>query len=469
MEVTRRAAVYVRISEDREGAGLGVERQREDCQALARRLGWQVRHVFVDNDVSAFSGATRPEYRRLLDVLRGGEADAVLAWHTDRLHRNPRELEEYLDVCEQRGVVTHTVQAGELDLSTPSGRMVARILGSVARQEVEHKAERTRRAHQQAAQHGRWRGGGRPFGYEPDGVTVRAIEADEVRRLCTEVLDGATLGGLARDLNQRGVLSATGRPWEFTTLRQLLLRPRNAGLSTYRDEVVGTGRWPALVPECTWRAVVERLTDPQRRTSASNAGRWLLAGLALCGLCGAAVRSGSATSRAGGRRTVYRCREAGDGRGHVARSAVPVDNLVSGVVLARLAQPDAAELLTGHGGPGLRVLREQADGLRSRLEGLAELYADGVLDDAQLATAGDRLRRRLADVEATIRVRRRHPVARKLAEHADPGKVWDGLSVEERRQVVDLLMTVRLLPQGKRSKEFDPRSVEVTWRGFRSD
>lgn len=62
--MTRRAGIYVRISEDRAGAGLGVERQREDCVALADRLGWQVIETYVDNDVSAFTGRDRPEYLR---------------------------------------------------------------------------------------------------------------------------------------------------------------------------------------------------------------------------------------------------------------------------------------------------------------------------------------------------------------------------------------------------------------------
>jgi hypothetical protein len=51
-----RAAIYVRISSDRTGAGLGVARQEEDCRALCERLGWQVVRVYPDNDVSAYSG-----------------------------------------------------------------------------------------------------------------------------------------------------------------------------------------------------------------------------------------------------------------------------------------------------------------------------------------------------------------------------------------------------------------------------
>ena len=95
----------------------------------------------------------------------------MLAWHTDRLHRSPTELEDYVDVCERRKVVTQTVKAGELDLTTPSGRAVARTLGAWARFEVEHKSERTRRAQRQAAEAGRWLGGRPPFGWDlrPDG------------------------------------------------------------------------------------------------------------------------------------------------------------------------------------------------------------------------------------------------------------------------------------------------------------
>src|SRR3954447_11896111 len=86
----------------------------------------------------SYSGKPRPGYRALLDDVEHGRADAVLAWHTDRLHRRPVELEEYIDVCDRHGVITQTVKAGPLDLATPSGRMVARMLGSGSRYEVEH-------------------------------------------------------------------------------------------------------------------------------------------------------------------------------------------------------------------------------------------------------------------------------------------------------------------------------------------
>src|ERR1043165_7286975 len=137
-----RALIYCRISQDRTGAGLGVDRQREDCEALAARMDWDVLEVYVDNDISAFSGKKRPAYRRMLADLDEGKATVVIVWHTDRLTRSIVELEEYIDLSDRRGISTHTVQAGTVDLATPSGRMTARILGAVHRQESEHKGER---------------------------------------------------------------------------------------------------------------------------------------------------------------------------------------------------------------------------------------------------------------------------------------------------------------------------------------
>src|SRR5205809_4634799 len=95
----RAAAIYARISQDRAGEMRGIRRQREDCEKFAELKGWPVLDVYSDDDISAYSGKTRPEYRRMLADIASGRIDAVITWHQDRLHRHPRELEEFLDLC----------------------------------------------------------------------------------------------------------------------------------------------------------------------------------------------------------------------------------------------------------------------------------------------------------------------------------------------------------------------------------
>jgi len=278
--------IYSRISKDREGAGLGVDRQRQECTQLADRLGWAIVGHHSDNDLSAYSGKPRPRDRALLDDLEHGRADAVLVWHTDRLHRRPVELEEYINVCDPRGVITQTVKAGPLDLATPSGRMVARMLGSTARYEVEHAIERQQAAKLQAATAGRWKGGRRPFGYRADGVTVRESEAAEIKRATDDLLAGMSLHAIARDWNARGITTSTGGAWKASEVRKLLARPRNAGLMEHRGEVIGPAEWPAIIEEELWRAVRALVSDESRRTTTGNARRWLGGGLYRCGVWG---------------------------------------------------------------------------------------------------------------------------------------------------------------------------------------
>ncbi len=281
MSMTTHAVVYARISQDRTGAGLGVDRQTEDCRVLAEQLGWTVVDVFVDDDVSAYSGRPRPAYEDMLRLLETGTVRGVLPWHTDRLHRSPVELERYINATEHRGVITHTVQAGELDLPTPSGRAVARTLGAWARFESEHKAERIKRAMHQGAKAGKFLGGAVPFGWTlTDGVPViHEAEAAEVRAATRAVLAGRSLGSIIRDLNDRGVTTGTGRTWTYATLRQLLVRPRNAGLAEWHGEIVGDSQFPAIVTRDEWEAVRRIVENPARRKSQSNRVRHLLAAL----------------------------------------------------------------------------------------------------------------------------------------------------------------------------------------------
>lgn len=181
----------------------------------------------MDNDLSAYSGRVRPAYRQLLEAIRTGAVDGVITWHTDRLHRSPIELEEYINVSDKSGVTTQTVKAGELDLSTPSGRAVARTLGAWARYESGHKSERIVRKKVELAQAGAFSGGPVPFGWrihrKHDAPEVEKAEAAEIRKAVTSTIAGASIGSIVKDLNARGVPTRRGQKWTLTAVRNMLL------------------------------------------------------------------------------------------------------------------------------------------------------------------------------------------------------------------------------------------------------
>jgi len=466
--VTRRAAIYCRISKDREGAGLGVDRQELDCRALAARLGWDIVAVHTDNDLSAFSGKRRPGYEALLDELRSGHADAVITWHLDRLHRSPVELEGYIAACSDGGrdIPTHCVMAGPLDLTTATGRMHARISGAVARHEVEHMIERQKRAKAQAAADGKWRGGVRPFGYMSDGVTPEPTEAAIVREMTERVLLGESLNSLTRELNERGVRTSTGGPWQYTTLRRLIMRHRNAGIVEHNGQEIADAAWPPIVNRDTWRAARALMTDPSRRTPRTMRERFLGSGLFVCGVCNDGTTMLTATTMGSGHRQQpsYRCR-AGS---HLTRMAVPVDDYVSAVVIERLGQPDARLLVRPERAVDVPALQDRSNALRGRLDELGTLYGAGSIDARQLATGSATIRAQLDQIETGLAAA---VAGSPLAGFLDADNVreaWDAATVGRRKAIIRELMTVTILkaPRGRQpdGSYFDPSYIQIEWR-----
>lgn len=461
----RSAAIYCRISRDRVGAGLGVDRQERECRQLADRLGWTVTAVHTDNDLSAYSGKRRPGYRALLDDLRAGRVDAVLAWHNDRLHRSTVELEEYIEVC--GAAPTHFVKAGPLDLSTASGRMTARITGAVARHEVEHMIERQKAAKMQAAQAGKFRGGRRAFGFERDGVTVRPEEAAHVLDATRRVLVGESLGSIAREWNAEGVTGTRGGVWTSVAVRDVLIRHRNAGIIGHAGEEVAKACWPAIVPEEQWRAVRALLTEPGRRRPRNNDARWLGSGLFLCGVCNNGTTMRTATT-VGGKshagRPVYRCKE----RAHLGRVAQTIDEMITKLVLGRLSQPDARLLLSGRSGVDTAALGAESEALRLRLSDLAAMFAKGEITRVQLAEGTEWIRARLGEMAAQMAAAAAGSPLAGFADADDVAAAWEAATVSQRKAVVDTLMVVTLLPapRGRRpgGGYFDPDSVRIEWK-----
>jgi DNA invertase Pin-like site-specific DNA recombinase len=457
------ACIYCRMSEDREGGGLGVDRQREDCEQLATQLGLTVVRVYTDNDLSAYSGKPRPGYQQMLDDLRNGLYGTVIAWHTDRLHRRPTELETYIDVCEPRGIATRTVQAGAIDLTTAAGRLMARQLGSMARYEVEHMIERQRRAREQKVQRGEWSGGPRPYGWEADGVTPLREEIAVIREVTDAVLAGASIRALAADLNKRGLFSSTGAHWDGSTLVRMLKRPRNAGILQHRGEEAGPSQWDAAIDEPTWRSLRGILDDPSRIPAASNVRKYLGSGLYLCGVCGEGLTS---FSKGGGQPAKYKCRK----NACIIRDLAALDAWVTSYLLRRLKEPDAAQLFAGReeDGVDVKAAQDELKAAREDLDELAAAFGSGEIDmqEWRVARAGARARKERA--EAVLATAVRINPAAELIGAEDVEAKWAGLDLSRQRAALDWAMTVRVLPakSGRQpgGSYWDRDAVGIEWK-----
>jgi len=467
--VSRNAAIYTRISSDRGGAGLGVERQQSDCETLVQRLGWTTIATFTDNDMSAYSGAPRPGYRALLDAITAGTVNAVVAWHPDRLHRSPRELETFIDLLDRKRVQVQTVQSGELDLSTPTGRAVARTVGAWSRFESEHKSERIKRSKRQARESGKYTGGPVPFGWRKTGkgkdatVALDDDAASHIQRATGRVIEGKSLGSIAAEWRRAKV---GGRDhWDYTLIRQVLNRARNAGLiehwnrQTGERAIIGPSQWPAIVTENQWRAVRAVFTDDERRRTWDTKVTHLLSGIVLCP-CGQPLVSGRIREV-----SVYRCR--GKGRGHVCRPSEPIDLFIRLVVARRLEEPDAADLLPQREeSVAVETSRVEAAALRVRLKEATESFTAGRINITEFENAAAALRAAIEDAENVMATAVVTSPLAGILNRRDPAIAFWESDLETQRAVVRHLLTVQLKPAGRPPVPTeiltDPHGNEVT-------
>lgn len=458
-----RAGLYARISADRHRDELGVRRQVADCEKLAASRGFAIAARYVDNDVSAYSGRRRPEYERLLADVREGRIDAVIAWHPDRLYRHPRDLEAFVETIERARAAVATVQAGELDLSTPSGRMVARMLGAAARYEGEHKAERQRRKHRELAEAGKPTGGGdRPFGFDDDRVSIRESEAIEIRAAVARILTGGSLRGIVLDWSGQGVRTPRGGTWHMSSLRRMLVSPRIAGLRAHLGAIVGPAIWPGIITPEQHEAIVAVLRDPSRGAAAAPRSYLLTGGLARCARCGTAMVA--RPNDRGNRR--YACTVDAGGCNRTFHIASTLEDYVRAAVFAALD------------GPALLAMRSQAledddDGLASELTAVesrrreaVDAYGSGAISlsafkqiDRDVSTRVDRLRDQLA-------ARSRSAFAGALPPSADAlDEWWKSADLDRQRHLVALVIErveIRAALAGR--NRFDPDRLEITWR-----
>lgn len=466
--MTLPAGIYVRISRDSDGLGLGVKRQLADCELLVKRLGWTVAGVYEDNDVSATRGKLRPAYERMMGDVATGLIKGVAVWDVDRLTRTPRELEDVIDHADRLGLKLASV-GGDIDLATEQGRMMARMKGTVARYEVEQQRRRLKAKHRELAASGAHIGK-RPYGWDfrPDRtLAINPTEAEIVRECVDRVLSGHGLWKICNDLNRRGIGTSTGKPWQTVVLRQMLLRWRNCGVRTHLGKEVGPGQWELIIDRPTHERVVALLTDPGRRSN--NRGtepKYLLTSIAYCGVCGGPLVGTNEYTYVlkSGRQRVYphsyTCAHAGCMK--VRRRMANVDQLITGVVLGVLER-DGVRLLGGDPTAAKRA-RERIAALEAKLALAADQFADDVITGDQLRRVSERLKPQLAEERAQLAAAQPNP---ELASFTGTTveDAWNAADVDTRKRVIRLLgmrITVRPVGSGK-GRNFDPESVQIEW------
>jgi site-specific DNA recombinase len=460
MANTRRAGAYLRISLDREGNRLGVERQLPPIKVLLERLGWQLVEIYTDDDVSISHAGRRKRKARdaydcMLKDAASGRIDAVAALDYTRLVRHPRDAEQLIDFANSHGIALATA-AGEIDLSTATGELLFRMFGAIGAHEVRLAGERQKRRHQQKAEAGEDAGGTRSFGRADDRVTPHPTEAPIVAELATRILRGEPIYRLAAELNQRGILTPLGNRWHPSTLKRALTSARTAGLRAHNGAIVNHDAYPPLLDRETWESMRAILLDPAR--VGGRPAEYLLTGLAAHSSAECKATLVGNTHR--GVRN-YECKAgvAHRGCGRLGVRAEWLEDLVVDAVLDTLAGTGLREAIS-QGAPVVedarsRQLLSQIRALETRQGQLADLHREGILDDGGHQRASASIEQRIGILRQQRKTGRPTPVLDGLP-HDRPGldRWWNDekTTLDRKRQLLrEVLERIDVKP-GRRGR-----------------
>lgn len=448
--------IYARVSQvrksGREELSESVPNQIAKCRAWAEASGHRVVDVFQDEDVSATTGRLRPGFEALL----AAKPPAIVGFAFDRLVRTMKDLERVLAL----EVPAYFVTAGAMDLSTPGGRMFARVITSLSQMEGELKAERIKLTNGSKRSQGIPTWNLAPFGFEKVGRTtfvVKESEAALVRELYRRFLEGETYGALGRWLTDQGHTTTAAH------VKRLLEAERFAG---YVDGV--RAAWEPVVSEAVWTQAQALMEERRPGFIPNNRLSNLLSALP-CVTCATCGRTLHVDTRRG--RQVYVCPRKHITVGREELEGRVVEQVIGWYMYAgTLGRPEPEKIPLGDN----PHLAELAD-VRGRLaewEAVSDELGPG---EYLRVTRG--LRERLAELEAALK---EDAGAAAMAEFAEfkpegaPGpetlekarELWDAMPLTRRRELVaHALQSVRVFPRGRGNR--GPLRVEITAAGGR--
>lgn len=490
-----RCVLYARQSIDQED---GVSQQLQDTSAEAKRRGWTVVDTFSDNYVSGSKERSfKTGWSQMLKAFDDGLFDALIVTETSRL---TRRLSDVLEVTEPRRKIRVIAIRENVDSSVDDFFLKQFVL--YAEREVKLKSERAKRYAKERHAQGHPGSGRVPHGYnwvpanqrnaEGTRYAINMDEAEDVKYIFSEFLSSTSVSmkQIARDLNLSGRLTRAGKPWGASTVRRILLNPLYAALlppsqpssQQFSLEVIKLrdcipGKWEPIVTPEQIAATRGRLVGT-KATHDGTARKWLLSGLAVCSVCHAPVQAASgertptpkvdgspSSSTKAGRYHAYRCPKGG----HFMRNGDVIDELVEEFCVARLLEPDAADLIASpESGPDVPLLLSQQDALHKKKSTLLSWFKDDLINEAEVDTALLEIAQTQIEIERQLSAyKQRSP----LADAVSSGDVrgwWQKASLTRKRLIIDELMEVQIKPvgHGRRVLNIDQAipTVEIIWK-----
>ncbi|MCP2338602.1 hypothetical protein FHU30_003957 [Actinomadura rupiterrae] len=412
----------------------------------------------------------------MMAELRRGTYNALALPNIDRGMRDPRDLEDLIDLVEHYGVLV-VGMTGYLDLTTDAGIAMARNEVNQRNLESRNLSRRISTGKRRAALKGRNSGGAnRLFGWEADKKRLREDEVIHLREGRPRLVAGVKPRTLAREWNARQIPSATGkvtgRQWTARIVEQIFTNPRLCGYKTYLGEVLRDrdgnpvrGEWeaPFTVDEFEEvSAVLKHYPRTNPRDGRGHPYKYLLSPFIRCGRCTSKMRGGSRPGPKGTKVAVYACRSTSDGGcGGCSRTAAKVDEYITALVIAEHKRRQFVKLGDLPPWPNEQALKD----VQSQIKEAQDAYEARQISGSRFFP----MLERLESEERALRAdKKRHEAERAQRSEAilDLEAKWEDpdFTLDQRQAAIAQSLTAVVIHPAKPGQRFDPDLIDPVWR-----
>ncbi len=216
------AGVYIRVStEDQAREGFSLGEQKEKLLQLCSFKDLEVYKVYKDAGISAKDMEHRPQFQEMLQDMKEGKINYIVAYKLDRITRSVRDLEELISVLEQYNCFL-LCDRDDVNTSTANGRFFVRMLTVLSQLEIEIVSERTKFGLNGAIKSGHIPGQ-RPFGYtksEDKKMIVDNATRPYVEKIFDMYLEGKSFQQIANYFKENNIYPK--KKWHDTTIQKII-------------------------------------------------------------------------------------------------------------------------------------------------------------------------------------------------------------------------------------------------------
>lgn len=257
------AGLYLRVSSKRQAEeGYSLDAQERNLKDYCRMMEWNVIEVYKDEGISG-KKIERPSLQRLLSDAKEGKINKIVTLKLDRISRNVRDMLIITEELESWGVSLACVK-DNIDTSTAAGKLIRTVLCAIAQFESDVSSERTYFAKHELALQGKFAGGTISYGYsynkDSKDFEINDEQAEVVEGIFKDFASGVTMYQIAKELNERGVLTNRGGKWQQNTVRLILENSFYTGNLEW-EGIINKGIHEAIIPDRLFKKTQKRLIE----------------------------------------------------------------------------------------------------------------------------------------------------------------------------------------------------------------